>query len=207
MPTSCPSLRRTVVSAAVVALAALAGLTVPRPAAAQNIALGRPTGLSSNPPGSLAVDGNTNGDYSAGSVFHTVFESNAWWYVDLGASYHISTVRIWNRTDCCADRLFPFQVALQSVFDAALNSGTVFGGIGAPNGNVGTNPILVDTHGATGRFVKVQLESPNYFHLAEVEVFGTPVVPTAAPEPATLALTATGLLALMAVILRRRARA
>ena len=36
---------------------------------------------------------------------HTNADANAWWQVDLGASANISSITIWNRTDCCMDRL------------------------------------------------------------------------------------------------------
>jgi hypothetical protein len=59
---------------------------------------------------SNAVDGNTNGDFMAGSVTHTDQELNAWWQVDLGTSATISSVEIWNRTDGAAERLTDYWV-------------------------------------------------------------------------------------------------
>jgi hypothetical protein len=51
-------------------------------------------------PASLAVDGNTNGDYHASkSVTHTAVEDNPWWQVDLGAEMPVERVVVWNRTD------------------------------------------------------------------------------------------------------------
>ncbi|MHC2068636.1 DUF1553 domain-containing protein [Bremerella sp. T1] len=53
-----------------------------------------------NGPPNLAIDGNTNGDYSgAMSTTHTKEEKNPWWEVDLGANTTIDKVVIWNRTD------------------------------------------------------------------------------------------------------------
>lgn len=53
-----------------------------------------------NGPPSLAIDGNTNGDYAgAMSTTHTKQEKNPWWEVDLGTSTTIDKVVIWNRTD------------------------------------------------------------------------------------------------------------
>lgn len=81
-----------------------------------NVALGKTTQQSSdNSPGSglssKAVDGNTNGSFAAGSVTHTL-DGNAamepWWQVDLGSIVTIDSVRIWNRTDCCDQRLKGF---------------------------------------------------------------------------------------------------
>jgi len=52
-----------------------------------------------------AVDGNTNGDFWQGnSCTHTKNEKS-WWRVNLGRKYEIEKVTIWNRADCCADRL------------------------------------------------------------------------------------------------------
>jgi hypothetical protein len=55
-----------------------------------------------------AVDGNTNGSLESGSnhsVSSTNKEQGAWWQVDLGGTKLIQQIRIFNRTDCCKDRL------------------------------------------------------------------------------------------------------
>jgi len=60
---------------------------------------------------SRAVDGNSDGVYSNGSVTHTTYIKNGWWQVDLGNIYNISHIVIWNRTDnCCKDRMANFYV-------------------------------------------------------------------------------------------------
>ncbi|MCE9529679.1 MAG: discoidin domain-containing protein [Planctomycetes bacterium] len=47
-----------------------------------------------------AIDGNTAGLYSMGSISHTKENGNApWWEVDLGDEYPIDTIVIHNRTD------------------------------------------------------------------------------------------------------------
>jgi hypothetical protein len=58
----------------------------------------------------LAVDGQTSGNFWAGSVTHTNEDLNAWWQIDLGASLPIGRVDVWNRTDCCGTRLSDFYV-------------------------------------------------------------------------------------------------
>jgi hypothetical protein len=74
-----------------------------------NLALGKATTQSSlfSPVGraSNAVDGNTDGDLTAGSVTATNLDSNAWWQVDLGVSATINAIDVWNRTDGSQDRL------------------------------------------------------------------------------------------------------
>src|SRR5262249_30429558 len=59
---------------------------------ASNLAQGKAASQSSTLPGystagpGSAVDGNTDGNFSNGSVTHTNLDANAWWQVDLGAS-------------------------------------------------------------------------------------------------------------------------
>src|SRR5262249_27273011 len=75
-----------------------------------DIALNMPTSQSSTFPGypaSKANDGNTDGNVGHGSVTVTnsATEANPWWQVDLGASATVNSVVVWNRTDCCGNRL------------------------------------------------------------------------------------------------------
>ena len=52
-----------------------------------------------NGPANLAIDGNTNGDHSKGSVTHTKKEKNPRWMVELPESVAIDRIVVWNRTD------------------------------------------------------------------------------------------------------------
>jgi hypothetical protein len=56
-----------------------------------------------------AIDGNDNGDYWGGSVTHTQLEGNPWWmsstHQELPGEF-----RVYNRTDCCGERLGRFEV-------------------------------------------------------------------------------------------------
>ncbi|MBI4976770.1 MAG: SUMF1/EgtB/PvdO family nonheme iron enzyme [Spirochaetes bacterium] len=52
-----------------------------------------------------AIDGRTDGAWSSGSVTHTTEKIPGWWELDLGAEKNIESIRVWNRTDCCGDRL------------------------------------------------------------------------------------------------------
>src|SRR5262245_14764085 len=73
-----------------------------------NQSLGHPATQSStwfDADPSRAVDGNTDGDFSHGSVTHTGPDPQAWWQVDLSRQRWIDTIEIYGRTDCCADRL------------------------------------------------------------------------------------------------------
>src|SRR5271157_5685020 len=78
-----------------------------------DLALGKPATQSSTytiASASLAVDGNTDGNYYDGSVSCTNGDANAWWQVDLGASVTINSIVVWNRTDCCGGRLSDYWV-------------------------------------------------------------------------------------------------
>jgi hypothetical protein len=65
-------------------------------------------------PAKLAIDGNTNGDYSkAKSTSHTADGNDPWWEVDLGGLKAIDRVTIWNRTDGGTEaRLAGYKVAI-----------------------------------------------------------------------------------------------
>ena len=54
-------------------------------------------------PASKAIDGNHNGSFRSCSCTNS--ERNAWWEVDLGGEFAIDSVAVWNRTDCCPERL------------------------------------------------------------------------------------------------------
>jgi len=72
------------------------------------------TGFDAN--ASLATDGNTNGDFHAKSVTHTMTSENPWWEIDLKEMREIGRIVIWNRTDN------DFQKRLKDFRVSALNS-------------------------------------------------------------------------------------
>ena len=86
----------------------------------QNVArqgTARQSSTAYNGPPELAVDGNTSGVYSTGSVTHTETEADPWWEVDLGEEHHLDAIVVWNRTDGNLEaRLDDFEV---HVLDAA----------------------------------------------------------------------------------------
>jgi YD repeat-containing protein len=133
-----------------------------------NLALNKPATQSSDPgwggPASKAVDGNIDGDWAHASVSHTDLNPQAWWQVDLGSPQSIQTVDVFNRTDCCSNRLTNFNVILLDANQAVVASVNVPGQAGTPT----TVPIS-----GTARYVKVQLVGTNYLSLAEVKVWGT----------------------------------
>ena len=81
-----------------------------------NLALGKPTSQSSQFgifDSNRAVDGNRNTVLDNGHCTHTQEQSKPWWWVDLGTSYTIGTVRITNRA-VCWERLTNFDVRVGS---------------------------------------------------------------------------------------------
>ncbi|MCG8501719.1 MAG: Ig-like domain-containing protein, partial [Firmicutes bacterium] len=154
-------------------------VTVTSSSSLTNVALNKSTSQSSTGWGGLAeraVDGNTSGVWSEGSVTHTdVTEPERWWQVDLGQSYTISEIKIWNRTDCCADRLSDYYVFVKnSPFIASTISGLQSeSGVTTYHETTQPNPstsIMVSD--LSGQYVRIQKNVNDALSLAEVEVFG-----------------------------------
>jgi hypothetical protein len=152
--------------------------------AARDIALGAPaTESDSITPASLATDGNTDGDFSHGSVAHTGQSPFAWWQVDLGREQSLGRAVVWNRTDCCSNRLAHFWIFVSNApfgendrpSDLAKRPGTFSKEVYS-----GERSTVVDLAGVSGRYFRVQLAGSSdpvdaYLQLAEVQIFG--------PEP------------------------
>jgi len=61
---------------------------------------------------SRAIDGNTSGKYSDDSCSHSGGNKNNWWMVNFNKAYKIYSVKIFNRNDCCQDRIDGANVSL-----------------------------------------------------------------------------------------------
>lgn len=137
----------------------------------------------------LAVDGNASGAFTGGSVSHTNVDPNAWLEIDLGGLERIDAVRIWNRTDCCQERLAdaslmiseePF-AADDTIASAAKRDGVWVRKLG------GGPSATVDAGGVEGRYVRIQMGGrlpaiESYLALAEVEVLQGPAQAIVAGE-------------------------
>jgi hypothetical protein len=124
-----------------------------------------------------AIDGNTDGNFFDGSVTHTNFETNPWWQVDLGTAATVNSIVIWNRTDCCSDRLTDYWVFVSNTpFLPTDTPATLQGraGIWSSHQIAPPMPSAAIAAGAQGRYVRVQLSGTNNLSLAEVQVFGAP---------------------------------
>jgi alpha-L-fucosidase 2 len=124
-----------------------------------------------------AVDGNTDGNYSDGSVTHTNYDPNAWWQLDLGASATVNSIVIWNRTDGgLGYRLNDYWVFVSNTpFTPSDTPSTLQSRAGtwSSHQTVAPNPSTsITVPGYQGRYVRLQLSGTNYLSLAEVQVFG-----------------------------------
>lgn len=137
-----------------------------------NVALNKPATQSSTLDGrsaDLAVDGDTNGDYAAGSVTHTSCGRQDWWRVDLQGSYALSEVKLYNRSDFAPERLSHYEVTiLDSSGDEVWSSF---------QRETAGSPTTLTTKEVVGRYIQVQLNNSGgpCLSIAELEAFGIPV--------------------------------
>ena len=139
-----------------------------------NVALGKSASQSSTfapAVASRAVDGNTDGVWGGGSVSRTNTDTNAWWKVDLGASFTIDEIVLWGRTGCCALANYTVYVSDSdiSASNPTANGATSYAQTANPN------PSLTIPVNRNGRYVMVRLNGTDILSMAEVQVFGTPV--------------------------------
>ncbi len=142
-----------------------------------NKALGKPASQSSEGWGGnpeRAVDGNTDGQWGAGTTTHTN-GAPSWWEVDLLDTYDITEIVLWNRLDCCSERLTDFTI---TILDADGNVTFEEGGLDA----LSQATFTLSDIGASGQFVNISMPGA-YLSLAEVQVFEED------PEPSSVAVS------------------
>ena len=150
----------------------------------ENLALNQPATQSSTAfsgVASRAVDGNINGSYNGNSVTHTNGNSNnPWWRVDLGNSFDINTINIFNRTNnCCTSRLDGAQVYIGNVNSTNPADYTQ---VGTLSGSTAVQ--TVSGSNTAGRYVMIRINGTGTLSLAEVQVFGeTASEPEPEPQP------------------------
>jgi hypothetical protein len=141
-------------------------LTVMSPLVSKNLARGKQASQSSLAWGgdpSRAVDGKRDGLWWDGSVTHTDVEVEPYWQVDLGQTHYVKQVRLWNRTDCCSDRLANPTVSFST--DGVSWASVAYSGGPSPTAEVAGN--------RAARYVRVSISNNNEpLSLAEVEVTG-----------------------------------
>lgn len=179
----------------------------------ENVARGRRAWQSSVSPWSKQPTieddamGATSGDPTKDYGFHTNFEANPWWMVDLEECYIINEIRVYNRTGMPALQARASPILIETSVDNEAWSeffrsepGFTFGGDERQNKPlVRSAPIVT-----RGRFVRITVPGDNTcLHLAEVEVYGDPCAPhaseagassedgTTKPEPSAKAPSST----------------
>jgi FkbM family methyltransferase len=140
------------------------------PAEFANLALHKPAWQSSLSPWSTpeGAGGGNNGVRTGGFGFHTNLEIDAWWQVDLVEAHRIREIRLYNRIDVASERANRLAIFLSvdgmrwsKIHDQA---GRRFGGVDG-------RPLRVFPRHTTARFVRLQLDDTQYFHLDEVEIY------------------------------------
>ncbi len=140
-----------------------------------NVALKKPATLSSVSEWSRSqihaeeAAGGNDGNIAGGNGFHTAFEENPWWKVDLLKQVQIHKIILYNRLDLkercvkvalsCSDDDQDWKVIAAKLDDA------LFGGADG-------NPLVVVFEPAvTARHIKVTMLGEGFLHLDEIEVY------------------------------------
>lgn len=162
--------------------------------ALKNVALGKKARQSSEynvgiSGAEKAVDGNLDGRFKfnrQNSITHTKDEQNPWWEVDLGESYEISEIKIWNRFDCCWQRLQNFHITVseQPITQNNTKQNLFVSGFQAfANANEKSKSFKGNKR---GRFVRISMKVTGKnrpLSMTEVQVFGKN------PQPSTSRIT------------------
>jgi hypothetical protein len=113
--------------------------------------------------------GGCDGESTGGFGFHTEHEDRPWWQVDLGKSFPLTKIVVYNREDMAgrAARLQVFASGDGQAYERVYqHDGRVF------YGRTRQAPLTVDfTPALAARFIRLQLPGRSYFHLDEVEVY------------------------------------
>uniref|UniRef100_A0A1I8J1D5 WSC domain-containing protein n=1 Tax=Macrostomum lignano TaxID=282301 RepID=A0A1I8J1D5_9PLAT len=118
---------------------------------------------------SRAIDGNTNQNYGKKSCTHTRTATGAWWQARTSRRARITSVRIYNRRDCCANRLRNFVIKVDGRVCASYRSSRAFS-------------VRTFRCNAVGRTVRIQTRNRVPLTLCEVQVFGRYVGRTPKPS-------------------------
>ncbi len=127
-----------------------------------DLARGKSTFQSSTYASSTGAEKVVDGNES--TFNHTQKENNPWWEVDLGSIKNIKEVKIWNRGDCCQNRLQNFDIRIYETRGGSQVKSVFVSG--QPSANGSTYQI-----NASGRVVRIQLRGNNRFlHMDQVSV-------------------------------------
>jgi hypothetical protein len=151
-------------------------ISIARTPAFDNMALGRTAWQSSASWRSRSrnprhdAEGGNDGDTEVEYGFHTGYEDEPWWAVDLAAAYPVRRLRLFNRKLSEQKlRAFIVETSLDFVTWSAVYSHV------ASNGKIlSARPIEIALETpVSARYVRVRLPRRGVLHLAEVEVLTT----------------------------------
>lgn len=164
-----------------------------------NMAIGKPTNASSSLfgryPSSRAVDGNSNTTFNSKSCMHTDKDLNPFLRIDLQKQSVVEMVLIWNRGDCCSERLNNVKV---TVGDDPTGMNNLL--CGSAGNTTEVNPINVKCSSIlSGQYVHIRIPGPQFLTICEVEVIGSDIRNLASGQPASQSNTETSFTASNAV--------
>ncbi|XP_039893258.1 uncharacterized protein LOC120736938 [Simochromis diagramma] len=127
---------------------------------------------------SKAIDGRRNSFYTNGFCSHTAEdETDPWWRVDLQHSFTITTVKVTNRGDCCAERLDGAEIRIGNSLENNGNNNPKCASISHIKAGK-TYTYQCDGGSMEGRFVNLFLPGQKKtLTLCEVEVYAARVEP------------------------------
>jgi hyaluronoglucosaminidase len=139
-----------------------------------NVALGKPATQISDWSSDYGADKSVNGNVSDFSTTSGA-EAQPWWQVDLGAVFDVEAVQLYNRIDCCGERVRDYHVLVSaqpfagSLADALADPGVV----SVHETEQAGRPTTI-TIPAAGRYVRVWLatSAPQELNMSEVQVLG-----------------------------------
>jgi hypothetical protein len=123
------------------------------------------------------ASGAVNGKIDGTRKFHTGFETNPWWQVDLENTATIRRIKIFNTTDETASRFKDFSLAVS--IDGDIWAEITRKEDGITVGNLNTAPYIWEGQTpAWGRYVRITALGENIcMHLDQVEVYADNVEP------------------------------
>lgn len=139
-----------------------------------NVAAGKPATQVSDYAADYVAARSVDGDLFNFSTTSGA-EPQPWWQVDLGAPVAVETVKLYNRVDCCAERVADYYVLVSSQpFPATLAEALATPGVVSHHESAQAGrPTVIDLP-ATGRYVRVWLATgePRELNMSEVQVLG-----------------------------------
>ncbi|MEM9465181.1 MAG: discoidin domain-containing protein [Actinomycetota bacterium] len=142
-----------------------------------------------------AVDGIRDGDNAVAPNAITQEDTEAWWEVDLGGVYAIDGLNLYNRTDCCGERLADFDVMIGDAPFGAMSLADARAAATWTTTLAGAADELtqISVPDIEGQYVRIQLSATDFLQLAEVDVLGTEsdLAPFGTPANVVLATNGT----------------